>query len=112
MVDEHPLPKSSPPPPPLAPVPEEEESLAPQPEKKKKKEPKESHLLMKFGILLSRSSGRDKVAAFFQYASMFWKSQPYFAKDSGKVRECGFVCRFYVYLCVKGNNKMCYSKID
>ena len=54
--------------------------------KKKKKESTKpaasssqgGHLMIKLGILLSRSSGRDKFCALMQYGSMFWGNQPVF----------------------------------
>ena len=40
--------------------------------------------MMKFGILLARSSGRDKVAAFFRYGSVVWGNQKIFKVPQGK----------------------------
>mmetsp|Transcript_18587 Transcript_18587/g.24269 ORF Transcript_18587/g.24269 Transcript_18587/m.24269 type:complete len:544 (-) Transcript_18587:385-2016(-) len=36
-----------------------------------------TRFVAKLIVLLSRSSGRDKLAAFFQYGSMFWGNQPF-----------------------------------
>lgn len=41
-----------------------------------------TRFMTKATVLLSRSSGRDKLAAFMQYGSMFYGHQPLFTVDS------------------------------
>lgn len=53
-------------------------------EKKGKKKFKHAPFMVKLGIMLSRSSGRDKFAALLQYGAMFWGNQFVFPVSSAR----------------------------
>jgi hypothetical protein len=53
-------------------------------EKPKQKQSGTNQLLIKLGILFSRSSGRDKFCALLQYGAMFWGNQKIFSVSSAR----------------------------
>lgn len=50
----------------------------------KSKPPKPPQIMIKISVLLSRSSGRDKFAAFLQYGAMFWGHQKLVPQSSSR----------------------------